>query len=634
MTPPKIFSLNDYLKVWRLTGPILGNVNLRQPTILRTEMEILAEPDMAELIGGICIATKETFLNIPKFMAAFGPFTCEDLNSIKKWITVEMVQGRNSKKIHVAKMVMSEIIQQTQLHGISDDQAVFSIYLILLIAHEMAHHKWIPYDHKTALLIINEIFNTIQNANQHQAEYIANVYEDLIANNILEMDRGLPMHLLYQKRTDKNSEISPFSWLYMRTYEHLWAIPILSNNQRKHTSPIMEKQATHLAEIIRKSIPTNYISYASEAAKILTQYYNEHDTQTLPYLDLKLSIVKNIKMNTKRHAEIKAASKKASNGMASQLEIGPGIIRSLPDYQNMMTRMGLAHSITAATIDYYLDLAQEYSIKFPIIPRYHGSDVMEGFTPWDPSMDSLEQLDIIETLREGIIIPGITTVQRKWVDGFDKKEKINPPNLILYVDASASMPNPNNEFSPPVLAAIIAIESALNAGKQVRPCNYDSHGHFVAMQTLSDNRQAILEHILSYSPTENQTTFPFQDLTTIYSYLKNEPIHLIIISDREFLNSLALDYNGQKGIEQLAAALLSQQGGGTLFLRTTIKNIAASFSAYSIQQISLSQNLQKVIIPSLNLTIYSVIQLTDLAFAAHDMAQANYDPHAYICANQ
>ncbi|MEK6558010.1 MAG: hypothetical protein AABZ14_06895 [Candidatus Margulisiibacteriota bacterium] len=626
---PSAFTLNDYLKLWRLTGPTLGTVSLRQPTILRTNAEIEAHPEMADQIGGISIPTKETFLNIQKFNESFGPFTNDDFEAIKTWAA------------HHKHSVISDIITQAEAGQISIENAASKVYMMMLMAHEMGHHKWIPYDYKTSMLIIDSVYKVTQD--QDRAAHIANVYEDLVINNNLLMERGLPMHMLYLKMTAKNESVSPFWMLYMRTYEQLWPVMILSDAHRKSIPSGLEADAKTLTSIIRDSEPRNYVSKAHEAAAIINKYYDDKDKRTPAPLDGETTGKKQSASGQpksgkpkpsaadKAHQQAKATAKKVAEGMSrkQEQEPGAGTIRSLPEFQDLMQRMGLADNIKEATMDYYLDLAHQYAVQFPSVPRHHGSEIMEGVADWDPSMDPLERLDMALSLQQGIVIPGLTTVQREWVEGFDIKESIEPPDLMLYVDASGSMPNPNGELSPLVLAATIAMESALNAGKQVRACNYDSHRKYTAMETLSDDQRTILQYLLSHNPSESRTTFPFQDLTHIYNHYQNEPVHLVVISDNEFLDSLSRDYDGKKGLQIMTDTLLSRKGGGTLFLSAELQQIVDSFPGLDTQIHSIGHNLQKVDIPSLNLTIYPIAKLDDLAYAAEDMAQATYNPYGY-----
>ena len=618
------FTLNDYLKLWRLSGSVLGAVNLRQPTILRTEAEIQSYPDMVNKIAEISIPTKETFLNILKFNDFFGSFSRDELEAIKTWSNIQIDKDST-------RALFKDFIERVETSKLSIQKAVSSMYMIMLMAHEMGHHKWIPYDYKTSVLIIDSVYTIT--GTQDRAIHIANIYEDLVINNSLLKDKSLPMHMPYQKMTVKNEVVAPFWTIYMRTYEQLWLVKILSDAQRATISSIMENDAKAIAKIIQQSNARNYITQAKEVANIINKYYDDSTKLTPNLLGGDSSAVRRKtiagkpilgKYSTK-------ATKKATEGMSrkQEQETKSGTIRSLPEYQDLMQRMGIADNIGEATIDYYLDLARQYAVQFPSVPRHHGSEIMEGVADWDPSMDPLERLDMVLTIQSGIVIPGITTVQREWVEGQDIKETIEPPDLMLYVDASGSMPNPSEELSPLVLAATIAMESALNAGKQVRACSYETQANYSAMEGMSDNQSEIMKHLVHHKTKYSSTEFPFQDLVNIYHQYQNEPVHLVVVSDDDFLHNLKLSFNGKTGLQLLLETLASRNGGGTLFLSADIRQIIESFPGFDIQSYSLGNDLRKVHIPFFNLTVYPISILDDLALAAEDMAQATYNPYGY-----
>ncbi|HAR64453.1 MAG: hypothetical protein DKM50_00805 [Candidatus Margulisiibacteriota bacterium] len=635
-----LLSIDEYNKLWRLTGPLLGNVSLRQPTVLRTEQDLKKYPEMQDEIGGISIPTKDTYINVQKFQKAFGPFTQDDWNEIKKWIENEIDTNRDPKKTTVTRNLLGGIAEQVNSGTISIEKAGFQVYMIMLMGHEIGHHKWIPYDLKTLILIVDSVYKVTED--QDKAAYIANVYEDLVINDRLFSERGVPMHLLYEKMTDEKSNISPFWQLYMRTCELLWQQSILPEGKKEvltfsedlfkaqstDISPELECDAALLVKIIRDSQPRNYIIKAKEAAEIINKYYDPQENSNPSPLDSDMS---SGNKKSSAGAVAKDAAKKAAEGMSRKQEgeNGYGAVRELPEYQGLMRRMNLADDTIEATIMYYLDLASPYAVQFPSVPRWHGAEVMEGVAGWDPSQDPIERLDLPLSLQQGIIIPGYTTLQREYVEGLDTKETIEPPDLLIYTDASGSMTNPNKKLSPLTLAGTIAVESALNSSKQVRACNYETQQNYVAMDGMSDNRNEIMKYLLNYNPRQGSTEFPFQDLVEAYDNYNNEPVHLVVISDGDFLSDLRANIEGKTGLQILEEMLLSRKGGGTLFLNSDTNGIITAFKDFAYEKIEISNKLTKIYIPDLKLTIYPVQHWNGLEAAAADMSQATYDPYGY-----
>lgn len=649
---PDRISSQTVNELWRLAGNFYGTTHLRQPMLLRRPADVDRYPSMKDLVAGISIPTKETFINLPRFFKSFGPFTSQDWQALLAWSA--QVQDP------LLKPLLEERIARVHAGELTRQQALEQVFLLMIMGHEVGHHKVLPYDFKTELLINEAIFQVVRD--QKKAAFFSNLYEDMVVNHRLFSRRELPLHWLYQKISPTKKPTDQLWKIYMRTYEILWDQPQLSD-RFSAVGDVMEQDAQELARMVRNSQPRNHILYGAKVAAILMKYQQQElpddssglDTHqppanpakgkgTTPHpaesnasgeaassQDLREPQGEEIAQMTKEQKERLEAAREQARGMSvrQQAEKQPGQERPLGEYQELMQRMALAQSQQEATSLYYLDRAREYAVEFPTVPKLNGTEIATGVSLWDPGLDRLEELDMALSLQQGVVIPGVTTLKREYESGDDTPELRQPPDVMLYVDASVSMPDPAKTASPLVLAATIVAMSAINVGKQVRACSYEASENYAAMEELSDNMDEVMRYLTHYAPRLNQTQFPFQDMQDRVARTPNEPVHWVLISDKDLLSNLQATVEGSKGITVFADILRSREGGGTLFLNARMDEVQNTFKDYDQELIPLGGDQQKLWLPELKVSIYTVQSWDGLQAAAQDMSMQTYDPHGY-----
>ncbi|MFA5929094.1 MAG: hypothetical protein WC838_07340, partial [Candidatus Margulisiibacteriota bacterium] len=269
--PARRFSQDEIDLLWQKVSPLLGYVNLRQPTLIPDQAALEKYPEMADVIGGISISTKETYINLLRYLDSFGPFCDNDWLELTQWFSSARLDV-NDDKVQVTLRFFDEIAGQVNSGRISKDQGAFLVYMSLLLAHEMGHHKWIPYDVKNSLLIIDSAFAVTKD--QEAASYLTNAYEDLVINNRLFQERRLPFHLMYKRMAETKAGSSRFWQLYISTYQTLFGEKIASNKQQ---SPKLADDVQKLAQIIADSRTENFIENCGEAVKIMKEYFAKSD---------------------------------------------------------------------------------------------------------------------------------------------------------------------------------------------------------------------------------------------------------------------------------------------------------------------------------------------------------------------
>ncbi|MFH1362145.1 MAG: hypothetical protein ABIH69_05785 [bacterium] len=593
----------SFVHAWGQARRLWGEVALRSPKLLENEAE-LAQHEMSGEIGGFSIPTKETFINLVKFMEQFGPFEAEHYNHLRTK-TLERLEKLDSRKAVATQNIINWLDQRIETGEMTRAEAAVHLFMIILMGHEIGHHKMIPYDFKRSLLL-QEAAAKIT-GDRGKANHITNQYEDILINLALAEVNGLPVEALYQRITEKNEGISPLWQIYMRVYEKLLDVEILP---KVGIPAEMEADADRVVNIIRESRPSNYLQKVQEFATIFNKYMTDQDMSVPIPLDGEVK--------SKAPAEQpgrKASAKKAAEGLGKRQkgEPGQGQIRPIKEYQEMMTASGIASNVKEATIMYYLDLASDLSVKFPLYPKMAGEEVMEGVALWDPSEHDVSELDLPLSYQMGPTIPGVTTLRRTRVEGYDTKAGFETPNLVVYVDASGSRPNPNEKLSHPVLGATIWIQSAINAGAKVRVVVFDSRKKYNAMQGFTRDINEAMQHILTYGPSEPTTTFPLEDLKELYDNeeYKREPLRMVTIYDDEVSYMLSDKFNGGSGEDLLRQIQAEGRGGGDFLL-----GCGESETTKRLRDLGFQVHLMR--------------NWGEIAKAAANSAEAIYDPYRHL----
>ncbi|MBI5398991.1 hypothetical protein HZB07_00040 [Candidatus Saganbacteria bacterium] len=611
ISSPRVFSAD-----WGQARKLWGEVNLRSPKIMEDETE-LAKYEMSGEIGWFSIPTKETFINLNKFREQFGPFTAAEYDALKGKI-FERCAKTEPRKTQAVRNMVEQLDQKITSRAITKEEAISRLYMLMLMGHEIGHHKVIPYDYKRSLLIQEAVAK--ETGDRARAGHLANLYEDLIINLLLAENNGLPIEALYQKITGKNQENSPLWQIYMRVYEKLLNVQILPREKTvsflkvfKGTKSIeipaeMEADAEAVVQLIRESRPSNYIEKCRETARIFNKYMNDQDLANPTPLDGEVK-----PSSPSEQPGRKAAAQKEAQGLAKRQkgEAGEGQIRGIKEYQGIMTANDLAENATEAAVMYYLDLAREHSVKFPLYPRTSGEEVIEGVDIWDPGEHDVSELDMAISLQMGHQIPGLTTMRRTRTEGHDIKAHFDAPNLVVYIDASGSRPNPQNSLSYPVLGAAIWMQSAINSGASVRVVAFDSRQKFRAMSGFTRDINEAVRHALSYSPSAPQTTFPLEDLRDTFENeeFTKDPLRLVVIYDQEVEYILSDKFNGGSGEDYLKE--IQSRGGGDFLL--------------GCDEIDAARKLR-----DLGFKVHLMRNWAEIVSAASDSAEEIYDPHRHL----
>ncbi len=459
-------------------------------------------------------------------------------------------------------------------------------YALEILAHEIGHHIYTPADLDDHARLIARTRWGLP-TREHLANFVSNLYADLLINDRLQRSAGLSMAAVYQALD--NDSADPLWTFYMRTYEILWRLQ-KGTLAKGEITDRLEGDA-HLGARLIRSYARDWLDGAGKYAALCLPYLlddngqaaqqilrgwrdmgegasaggmphgltemdpGERESAIHPSLDPELSGL------GQRPANEKPPKESAEAG-GSQ-----GQHREPFQYGEILKALGINLSPHEAAIRYYRERAAPYLVPFPSEIRPESTEPLpEGLEPWDIG-SPLESADWTESIMlSPAIIPGLTTVQRVWGTTEGSQPKREPLDLDLYIDSSGSMPNPQVNVSYLSLAGAIISLSALRAGGKVQATLWSGTQQFLTTGGFITDAHRILEIITGYFG--GATAFPIHLLRDTYAARtpSDRPAHILHISDDGITTMFAKDEQNNSGWNVARSALEKARGGGTLVL--------------------------------------------------------------------
>ncbi len=457
-----------------------------------------------------------------------------------------------------------------------------------VLAHEIGHHLFVPADLSDHGRLLARVRRGLPSV-EEQAPLIANLYADLLINDRLQRQVGLPMDALYRKLG--GSDPGPLWQLYLRIYEHLWSLPEHTLVQASLPRSA-EGDALLGAQLIR-GYAQDWLDGAGGFALLCLPYLIEQRGQQPPpalaaWLDLdQVSAADGMPdglasidpdelqpvhpANDPRVAgtlDGKAEGAEDRRKGRGRSSIGDtGQRRDPLEYGQILRQLGMQLNDHEAAMRYYRELARPHLVRFPvrIIPEV-AEPQAEGIESWQPG-EPPEDIDWFETvLVSPIVFPGLTTVKRVYGSspgGLPAREAVD---LDLYVDCSGSMPDPKRAFSPITLAGAIVALSAFRAGARVQATLWSGPGQYQCTAGFVRDEDAVLRVLTGY--IGGSTQFPLNVLRDSHADRKrsDRPAHVLVLSDDGIDTILNPDERGTPGAQVVGEALAKARGGMSLAL--------------------------------------------------------------------
>lgn len=459
-----------------------------------------------------------------------------------------------------------------------------------IMAHEIGHHVYCPADLTDQGRMLARMRRALP-SKEHHAPLIANLYADLLINDRLQRSANLHMAEVYQTLgSDSKDKMWTF---YMRLYEILWSLQKGTLAKGEITSAL-ELDAQLGARVIRV-YAKDWLKGAGRFAALCLTYLLEDDARKMEkiikgWLDIRNAGAGGIPdgLIDIDADEIEGAIHPAlddelagidSYGDAenkdSKAKITPvtintssqGQMREPFEFGEILKGLGVNLSPHELAIRYYRERAIPHLVKFPTREMPESKEpLIEGLDVWDIG-SSVDDVDWIESaMVSPQIIPGITTVQRRYGTASGSLPEREPVDLDLYVDCSGSMPNPQYATSFLTLAGAIIALSALRTGSRVKATLWSGKHDFQTTNDFIRNEHDILKILTGY--IGGATAFPIHLLRDTFANRtrKDRGVHVLVISDDGVDTMFDNDEKGNVGWDIARLALEKGRAGGTLVL--------------------------------------------------------------------
>ncbi|WP_456786533.1 hypothetical protein [Cellulomonas sp. P5_C5] len=258
-------------------------------------------------------------------------------------------------------------------------------------------------------------------------------------------------------------------------------------------------------------------------------------------------------------------------GVATGNALMPGALHAV------LQALGSATTAEEVAVAWYRENAARHLVPFPSRPRPRRSDeLLAGLEPWEVG-DDLSTVDWTGTMTASpVVVPGMTTVRRAYLDDPEESVEVRPVDLDLYLDSSGSMPDPRRTRAPIALAGAILALSALRAGARVQATTWSGPGEVAGTGGFTRDADAVLRAVVAYFG--GSTAFPLDllrrthlgDPATGAEPTRRGPTHIAVISD-DGISTMFQQY-GQPADPTAGEALRAADGGGTLALQVAAES--------------------------------------------------------------
>jgi len=418
---------------------------------------------------------------------------------------------------------------------------------------------------------------------------IGNLFADALINDRLQRARSLDMAGVYETLGGGADRLWTF---YLRTYEILWALPTRRLTVGELDDRI-EGDAQLGARLIR-SFAGRWLDGAGRYGALCLPYLLDHaddeserlwrvwqDATTAgaggfpdglteidpgeatgavhPALDPEL--------NGELDRTAKDAARSAPEPQEGTERGSAGNYREPFQYGEILRASGLDLTDHEVAMRYYRERAIGHLIPFPSRRAPVSTDPLpEGVETWDVGAP-LADIDWIETItRSPVIVPGITTMRRKWGTSAGNEPDRVPVDLDLYIDSSGSMPDPQVTVSYLTLAGAIVALSALRAGANVQATLWSGTNQFVTTNGFVRDEQSVLRVMTGFFG--GATAFPIHITRDTFAARtpSDPPAHVLIVSDEGVTTMYDRDEAGRDGGEVMRRAIEQAGGGATMVL--------------------------------------------------------------------
>jgi Uma2 family endonuclease len=464
-----------------------------------------------------------------------------------------------------------------------------------VLSHEVGHIALCPYDLKT-LLVMNYVAQK-QLGNKVHAQNLTNLFQDIVVNSYIH-DFENPEKIVgaLDKGIMKDNKLAQ---IYLRFYEKHWELPENTLIQKKDLDSEVETRSEELKNLFEEKI-YNHKSWCTKLpdfCDILRKYQQE---------------LEDMQENSAMGGNNKG--KKGDGGdqediMSNAMGIGDIDIQKFSEEEldealgkiakefKMFELKELSYGLEKGDPKrinalYYKAQGEKYKLHLPKVISNNGELFPMSVKQWNPE-DEATKLDINYSLQNyGTIIPGVTTFQWNHEEGLNFKQNYDCPDLLIILDSSGSMPDPEQYESLAVISAMAAKKSALNLGARVAALNFSGDHREI---NYTNDEEEIDKGLLYYY--DGGTVLPTDSIHKIVKGNSRKQ-HLVLITD-----ACMDDFKG--ALHSLDKTLQRARAGGTVFLiNNQDENIKRSFEdiGYNVHLLENQDQLLNLVLEDIKQT--------------------------------
>ena len=462
-------------------------------------------------------------------------------------------------------------------------------HAVAVLAHEIGHHLLAPGDRRTGVRIAARVRAGLVDADELVGP-VANLWNDLLVNDRLQRSRAADLVGVWHalgRPTD------PLMALVLRACELLWDQP---RGSLAGTAARVDESAALLcsrlvrayardpvggaagfASLVRTSLTSDELAAAVPAVRRVTCRDGGQE-RGLPYgvatdagLDAPV-LHPSLDPAVVGRDGIPPADASAQAGpvfdattSGSLGDVPSGLLPSA--LHDVLQALGDPSSAQEVAVAWYRERAAASLVPFPVRRRAAQPDpLLGGLEPWQVGED-LADVDWTGTVTTSpVVVPGMTTVRRQWLDDPAQPPAPRPVDLDLYLDSSGSMPDPK-VFSWVALAGAVLALSALRVGARVQATTWSGPGQVAGTDGFTRDPDRVLAAIVAHFG--GGTAFPLDLLRRTYlgdgthAPTATGPTHVAVVSD-DGVTTMWPDAQQARDPELvgLAGRVLEVAGGG------------------------------------------------------------------------
>jgi hypothetical protein len=486
-----------------------------------------------------------------------------------------------------------------------------------VLAHEIGHHLLAPVDRLTAMKIAARIRVGLVDMD-HLVGLVDNLWCDLLINDRLQRQAGIDRASLAASVGAAKAD-NPLGLLIGRTYELLWELP---RGRLAAEGLAPEDQAMLCARLVR-AYARDPVAGAAGFARLLRTHLDpewlrapktpqrvavlacggEHgDDDGVPFGLVSDPTLGDPAVHPALDPRVMGtdAPERPTVELTSGGAGGGGNALQPAALVALLAALGSATTAQQAAAAWYRERAAPHLVPFPSRQGPTTSEqLLGGLDPWEVG-DDLSTIDWSGTVTASpVVVPGMTTVQRAYLEDDEPQTHARPVDLDLYLDSSGSMPDPAAAAAPIALAGAVLALSALRAGARVQATTWSGAGQTIGTDGFTRDVDAVLQAVVAH--IGGSTSFPLALLERTHLGSAGVPptaagpTHVAVISD-DGVSTMFRPWtkNGETTSDVAARALEAAGGGGSLVLQTSTRGrdaVAAMAGGYDVYAVTTLEEL-------------------------------------------